>query len=474
MQEKNLGQMVLATAQQYPDLLAIVTDADTLTYSQLRRLVLSFTTKMQEIGIGAASVVVTDNGDITMVAPVILGCAILGAAWVSASTARFLPNHLRPTHILTQKDGVLTDGEYRITPDWAVSEPVDPLTIAPISLTSPFIYAPTSGTTGSPKILVFSQHIQILRALATQNDFVARQTVFCTLFRADAYPFITRFLSAFVGGASVVQSREVSMWYAAGVNCLYGSVAQIGIYFDEKVLPRKLPLVHVSGARLSNELAAHLLNSFDSVIDLYASTETNRTLKNVKFINDAGQITTRGEYLDSTIELVDENDHAVPHGTSGYVRVQNQYLAEGYIANIEASQKSFRNGWFYTGDVGIIGELGELQILGRTGDIINLGGVKVNALEMDDALRAIQGVADAMCFDLSVNGKSNEFLAFVVPETGIALSDIAARFQAQVQVRYGADRAPTKLIETSAVPRAHDGGAQRFLCATIYRNKLNG
>lgn len=470
----NIGRMMLATATQHPDLLAIVTDRSMLTYAQLARLVLSYTSRMQSIGVGPGSRVELDCGDVTVAAPVILGCALLGASWVSAGAARHLPERLRPTHVLTDNTSAATDGRHLITSEWTTSAPADPLALGPVPDNTPFIYAPTSGTTGAPKLLVLSQHRQALRAEATRDDFKARQTVFCTFFRADAYPFITRFLSAFANGATVVQSHDPAVWYAAGVNHLYGSVAQIGTALEGKVLPKKLPLVHVSGARLSDELAVHLLQSFDSVVDLYASTETNRSFKNVKLLDEAGQLVTRGQHLDSKVEVVDDSGQPVPQGTVGFVRVHNDYLADGYLDNPEATATSFRDGWFYTGDLGLLGPQGELTVVGRSGDILNLGGVKVNALAIDDALRAVEGVSDAMCFDLPVTGKANELLAFIVPAAGVSMADIVDRVRRTVQPRFGAQRSPQRLIEVSAVPRAHDGGAQRFMCRALYQTRRNG
>ncbi len=470
----NLGRMVLSTTEKHPDLLAIVTDRSMLTYAQLARLALAYVTQMKAIGIGAGARVALDSGDVAVAAPVVLGCALLGASWVSAGAARHLPDRLRPTHLLTDSDSTETNGWHPITSIWAKAEPAKPESLEPVSEIAPFIYAPTSGTTGSPKILVFSQHQQALRAQATRDDFLARITVFCTLFRADAYPFITRFLSAFVNGATVVQSRDFAVWQAAGVNHIYGSVAQIGTCLEGKVLQKKIPLVHVSGARLSDELALHLLKSFDSVVDLYASTETNRSFKNVKFLDEAGHLATLGQKLDSRVEIVDDRSQPAPQGTVGYVRVRNEYLAEGYLDNPEATATSFRDGWFYTGDLGLFGSRGELRVVGRSGDILNLGGVKVNALEMDDALRSVAGVADAMCFDVPVVGKANEFLAFVVPAMGVTMNEIADRVRAAIQPRFGVHRSPQRLIEVSEVPRAHDGGAQRFLCRALYQERRNG
>ncbi len=89
------------------------------------------------------------------------------------------------------------------------------------------------------------------------------------------------------------------------------------------------------------------------------------------------------------------------------------------------------------------GPRGELQVVGRTDDILNIGGVKVSALAMDDALRALQWVADAMCFGFLVEGKVNEFLAFVVPTPGVAMTEVADAFRKMIVPSFGASRSPS-------------------------------
>lgn len=470
----NPGRMVLATASRHPDLLAIVNDTSMLTYAQFARLILAMAGRMQALGIGPGSRVSVASGDVTVMAPVVLGAALLGAACVSDAASRHLPERLRPTHRLADRETPGQDGREVVTAEWVRFPPIDPDRLPQADGHSPLIYAPTSGTTGTPKILAISQQVQARRALATKDDFLTRKTVFCTLFSADAYPFITRFISAFVNGATVVQSQDTDLWYTAGVNHLYASVAQIGVFLEGRTLPGKLPLIHVSGARLSDALALHLLKSFDQVVDLYASTETNRSFKNVKFIDTDGKLATRGQPLDSRVEIVGDTGEPLPLGVTGLVRVRNDYLAQAYVDNPEATAKSFRDGGFYTGDVACFGPKGELQVVGRTGDILNLGGVKVSAVAMDEALRALPGVADAMCFDLPVEGKANSFLAFVVPAPGATLTAIAEAFRATILPAFGAGRSPERLIEIAEVPRAHDGGAKRFMCRAIYQAGRGG
>lgn len=469
MTQFNIGQRFLQTARQNPDLLAIVTDTTMVSYDDLEKLVRSFAACLAQRGVKPGSVVAIDSEDILLVAATLLATAVLGASWVAQRHTPVLSDILTPTHFFRGSDATTADdkGTEVIDASWGAAQPI--ATFDPTLPDAPFLYVNTSGTTGSPKVLYLTQRLMCLRADAVADDFVARQTVFCALFSPIAFPYISRFLPALTRGATVVHSREIGLWFAAGVNHLYGSVTQVAQMLGQISLPRKLPMIHVSGSRLSDGLARHLLENFEIVVDLYASTETNRSFKNIKYLDDNGLVQTRGERLDSIVQIVDEQGQPLPDGDIGLIRVQNGYLAPGYLNAPQAV--SFRDGWFYSGDFGHFTAQGALQVVGRTGDVLNIGGVKINALAIDDILRGIDGIADAMCFDVPSQDGPNRLMAFIVPAPGVQMQDLAARVSALGAAKLPGVQIPKRLIEIDKVPRAHDGGARRFECRTIYESR---
>ena len=102
------------------------------------------------------------------------------------------------------------------------------------------------------------------------------------------------------------------------------------------------------------------------------------------------------------VRLVDERGDSVPSGTPGEIEVRGDSVFLEYWGRPEATRDAFRDGWFRTGDVGVM-EDGACRILGRTSvDIIKTGGYKVSALEIEEVLRthpdvvecAVVGLAD--------------------------------------------------------------------------------
>ena len=86
------------------------------------------------------------------------------------------------------------------------------------------------------------------------------------------------------------------------------------------------------------------------------------------------------------VEAVDDNDVPVPPGMMGLLRFRAAWFPSGYIDDAAASAKSFRGGWFYPGDMGVLSPEKVIHLKGRADDIINFDGVKIAPLEKEGAL----------------------------------------------------------------------------------------
>lgn len=94
------------------------------------------------------------------------------------------------------------------------------------------------------------------------------------------------------------------------------------------------------------------------------------------------------------VRLVDESGAPVEPGTPGEITVRGDTVFLEYWRKPEETKKTFRGGWFLTGDVAVQ-ENGVYRILGRSSvDIIKTGGYKVSALEIEETLRAHPGIKE--------------------------------------------------------------------------------
>lgn len=86
-------------------------------------------------------------------------------------------------------------------------------------------------------------------------------------------------------------------------------------------------------------------------------------------------------------------DDELAPGETGEIAVSGSSLAVGYWKDPEVSANRFCNGWWRSGDLGRIDADGYLWVLGRTDNVINTGGIKVSAEEIELALMKHPGVA---------------------------------------------------------------------------------
>ena len=68
------------------------------------------------------------------------------------------------------------------------------------------------------------------------------------------------------------------------------------------------------------------------------------------------------------VEVVDDDDRALPSEQEAVVRIRSEYGASEYLEDPAETQRAFRNGWFYPGDFGYLTQENMLVISGRTVD----------------------------------------------------------------------------------------------------------
>jgi len=94
------------------------------------------------------------------------------------------------------------------------------------------------------------------------------------------------------------------------------------------------------------------------------------------------------------VSVRDAQGQPLPAGTSGEVCVKGDVVMEGYWQDPEATAKTIRDGWLYTGDIGRLDEDGFLTLLDRSKDLIISGGSNIYPREVEEALLTHPGVAE--------------------------------------------------------------------------------
>ena len=86
------------------------------------------------------------------------------------------------------------------------------------------------------------------------------------------------------------------------------------------------------------------------------------------------------------LRLVDENGNEVEQGERGEICLRSPAIVSGYLNQPAATEASFKNGWFHTGDVGYQDEEGFVYIVDRIKEIIIRGGENISCTEVEEAI----------------------------------------------------------------------------------------
>lgn len=150
--------------------------------------------------------------------------------------------------------------------------------------------------------------------------------------------------------------------------------------------------------------------------------------------------------------LADEKDSPILNNESGEIQIKGKTVFKEYWQKPEATQASFtKDGWFKTGDIAIIDEVGGYRILGRNSvDIIKSGGYKISALEIEEVLRQYKGISDCCVVGLE-NDEWGELVAaaLVITEENINLTSLSDWMRTQMP----SYKAPRRYAILKELPR---------------------
>ncbi|MFX1501950.1 MAG: AMP-binding protein, partial [Promethearchaeota archaeon] len=124
------------------------------------------------------------------------------------------------------------------------------------------------------------------------------------------------------------------------------------------------------------------------VIEAYGMTENSPGVTMNPFLGPK-KIGTVGVPLPNTeVKLVNVSDRSkeVPIGEPGEIAIRGPQTFKGYWNKPKETENALQDGWFYSGDVGVMDEDGYIRIVDRTKDMIIVSGYKVFSVEVDDKM----------------------------------------------------------------------------------------
>ncbi|MDC3415216.1 acyl-CoA synthetase [Aquibacillus sp. 3ASR75-11] len=127
--------------------------------------------------------------------------------------------------------------------------------------------------------------------------------------------------------------------------------------------------------------------------------------------------------LNVQTRIVDEEDHEVPRNEIGEIVHRTPHAMKGYLHDPEKTAEAFRNGWFHSGDLGVMDEEGYITIIDRKKDMINTGGVNVSSREVEETIYQMIGVSEVAVISIPDPYWIEAVTAIIVPKDGVQLTE---------------------------------------------------
>lgn len=156
------------------------------------------------------------------------------------------------------------------------------------------------------------------------------------------------------------------------------------------------------------------------------------------------------------IEVVGDDEVPLPRGAHGRLRARSPGNAGGYFDDPAQTAAAFRDGWYWTADVGSVAGNGLVTLGGRESEFVNIGGYKVSPRAVEDALLSIERVRDAAVFAVPDPGGITQLWAAVVIDPSLDAATLSERVQATL-----AGYAPRYLLTVPSIPRNEGGKVMR-------------
>jgi len=323
---------------------------------------------------------------------------------------------------------------------------------------------PTSGTTGQPKLAVRPGNAAVAEARHYIDTIGIDEsdTILCTIPMSHAYGYGMCVMVPLLSGATVLSmrrfnakpvvdalaERRVTIYPTVPVllDVLLVSVA------DGLVAPR---CITSAGAPLRERTAARVEERWGTAVrPLYGTTETGgiTVARPNHDARAAGSVGPPMREVSVDVRPVEDPEGSLEEGV-GELWVSSPSLMAGYLSSAGIDRSQIAGGWFNTGDLARIGDRGDVTLLGRASEVINVFGNKVLPSEVEEVISLLPHVAEVKVYSAPNRWGSNSVRAAVVATDGVTDRDVRDHCERHL-VSY---KQPEQITMLEALPRSPAG-----------------
>ncbi|MBB3948865.1 AMP-binding protein [Aureimonas jatrophae] len=349
-----------------------------------------------------------------------------------------------------------------------------------ITLEDPAALQYTGGTTGTAKGAILSHRNVVANALqselwnrpATQRIPDGEQVMtVCALPLYHIFGFtVNMMLSIRMGGCNILipnprdipavikELKRGRFHLFPAVNTLFGAIAR---HPDAKTVDWSHLRLSVGGGMAVQAATARLwLETTGSPIcEGYGLSETSPSAS-CNLVTSTEFTGTIGLPLPSTVfRIIDEADRELPFGEPGEIAIAGPQVTKGYWNRPEETRGAFTaDGFFRTGDIGIMDARGFVRIVDRKKDMINVSGFNVYPNEIEDVVTRMPGIAEAAAVGVADEASGEAVRLFLV-RSDPSVDEAAVR--AYCRERLTGYKRPRDLVFREELPKTGVGKVLR-------------
>ena len=264
-----------------------------------------------------------------------------------------------------------------------------------------------------------------------------------------------------------------------GTLCILDGLKDINTFFELFELPFKkfATFLVPTSIRLMMQLAYDKLCAVSDKIDfietgaapitkydmeLLAKALPNARLYNTLGATEAGAVTTYnfndGRHIEGCVGYPMKNS-IIEISPDGHIIISGKTLMSGYVGGDKSGNQVFRDGKLYTADLGYFDDEGMIHLRGRDGDVINIGGFKVDPTEVEASALSHPDIKDCICIAGTHPVIGTVLKLLFVPRSGAepTVRDIARHIKSQLEPH----KVPTYYDCVESIRRTYNGKLDR-------------
>jgi acyl-coenzyme A synthetase/AMP-(fatty) acid ligase len=470
------AEYIAARAAAQPRRPAFREDGRELSYAELDGIVAQAGLALQRLGIAPGARVAVSGPGLGIQLALLLAAESLGAVtvsfqaeadpdrgwllanvdWVFSCVEQTVPEGVRFQYVDQAFAAALGQPLAGARPRWTALPPGAPQRMVR-----------TSGSSGPSKFMLLSRQSQEWWIRLTQErhgsamDGDSRYLMLSPLVINAGY---TR-ASACLREGGMVMTGEGKEFASLAATHVTGLPLQMDAFLREVPAGTRASRptwVTTFGGAPTPELRARVEAVFgDALRSAYGSNETGAVCHDLDAAGD-GWVRAGVD-----VRVLDAQGQDLPQGASGILAIRTPAVPQGYLGRPEETAAAFRDGWFVSGDVGVLLAPRRLRLLGRHDALVNIAGLKVPALQLEQALVAQSTIADAAVVAVNLEQGATTLGVALVLRPGADRGEMQTQLQAVLQ-SFSVRQARVQVLP--ALPRSQADKVDRMALLQLFRS----